>query len=130
MTASPPLPHPHLPPLSDFWTAPARPAQSDREINSRVVLVLEEGGKETEVTWKNLEVGDIVKVGPFGGVGRRDDASAMAACSFLCCAAAASLAAAHLVHAKPAAYVPGWHSLLRCAWATAAPFAQRHTTKP
>lgn len=38
------------------------PAQSDGEINSRLVLVLEEGGKETEVTWKDLEVGDLVKV--------------------------------------------------------------------
>ncbi|GLI63173.1 hypothetical protein VaNZ11_005942 [Volvox africanus] len=36
--------------------------QSDREINSRTVTVLEEGGRETPVTWRELAVGDIVKV--------------------------------------------------------------------
>ncbi|GLC49980.1 hypothetical protein PLESTB_000329300 [Pleodorina starrii] len=36
--------------------------QSDREINGRTVTVLEEGGRETPVTWRDLAVGDIVKV--------------------------------------------------------------------
>ena len=36
--------------------------QSDNDINNRLVSVLEEGGKETEVAWKDLSVGDIVKV--------------------------------------------------------------------
>ncbi|KAG2451812.1 hypothetical protein HYH02_003588 [Chlamydomonas schloesseri] len=36
--------------------------RSDNEVNSRTVLVLEEGGKETPVTWRDLAVGDIVKV--------------------------------------------------------------------
>ncbi|EFJ44459.1 hypothetical protein VOLCADRAFT_95397 [Volvox carteri f. nagariensis] len=35
---------------------------SDREINGRIATVLEEGGRETPVTWRDLAVGDIVKV--------------------------------------------------------------------
>lgn len=31
-------------------------------MNNRTVLVLEEGGKETPVPWRDLAVGDIVKV--------------------------------------------------------------------
>ncbi|PNW71492.1 hypothetical protein CHLRE_16g656500v5 [Chlamydomonas reinhardtii] len=36
--------------------------RSDNEVNNRTVLVLEEGGKETPVPWRDLAVGDIVKV--------------------------------------------------------------------
>lgn len=35
---------------------------SDNEINARTVTVLEEGGKETQVAWRDLAVGDIVRV--------------------------------------------------------------------
>ncbi|KXZ52548.1 hypothetical protein GPECTOR_9g592 [Gonium pectorale] len=34
--------------------------QSDRDINGRTVIVLEEGGRETPVAWRDLAVGDIV----------------------------------------------------------------------
>ncbi|GFR50254.1 hypothetical protein Agub_g12440 [Astrephomene gubernaculifera] len=36
--------------------------QSDKDVNGRTVLVLEEGGRETAVAWRDLAVGDIVKV--------------------------------------------------------------------
>lgn len=36
--------------------------RSDNDINSRTVIVLEEGGRETPVSWRDLAVGDIVKV--------------------------------------------------------------------
>ncbi|KAG2485813.1 hypothetical protein HYH03_015523 [Edaphochlamys debaryana] len=36
--------------------------KQDADINNRTVLVLEEGGRETPVPWRDLAVGDIVKV--------------------------------------------------------------------
>lgn len=36
--------------------------RNDSEINSRTVLVLSQGGKETPTQWRDVIVGDIVKV--------------------------------------------------------------------
>ncbi len=45
------------------------PCRSDNDINSRTVIVLEEGGRETPVSWRDLAVGDIVKVRQLGAGG-------------------------------------------------------------